>query len=248
MSIEAKITCFYQQSLVQCESRGREVTVRRLPGAVQGFQVTNKSADLANIEGSALLRAFDRDIHLAWIRNDVWKEMPESSKWGLGNRGNPLEPWLHCAADQRKYPYGTRIQVPKKCLDRMGLIDFLGPKFFYVADKGGGVRGNHFDLFVPPGTKPFKFTAEVEVEPPINCLYMGFDEPETSKWGSSEWQRALNLAGAFPKLKIDGNFGPKSIAALREFQARVGLGMTLEYGVPGTPATCWWLAKKASET
>ena len=38
-----------------------------------------------------------------------------------------------------------------------------------------------------------------------------------------EAQRLLNGAGASPRLRADGNFGPLTDAAVRQFQARVGL-------------------------
>src|SRR4030095_3141070 len=40
---------------------------------------------------------------------------------------------------------------------------------------------------------------------------------------NAQVQHALNLTGASPKLQEDGNLGPKSVAAIKSFQAAHGL-------------------------
>jgi 3D (Asp-Asp-Asp) domain-containing protein len=77
-------------------------------------------------------------------------------KYGKGNRGNALEPFVSVAADQSRFPFGTKIYVPAaKGLKLPGGKRHDG--FFVVADVGSAIKGNHLDFFTGPFYGEFKF-------------------------------------------------------------------------------------------
>jgi len=77
-------------------------------------------------------------------------------KYGKGNRGNALEPFVSVAADQKIFPFGTRIYIPEaKGLKLPGGKVHDG--LFIVHDVGSAIKGNHLDFFTGPFYGDFKF-------------------------------------------------------------------------------------------
>ena len=78
-------------------------------------------------------------------------------KYGVGNRNNPLRPFISVACDQKKFSYGTRFFIPLA----KGVILPNGSKhsgYFVCEDVGGLITGNHIDVFIGASTvNPFKF-------------------------------------------------------------------------------------------
>lgn len=77
-------------------------------------------------------------------------------QYGKGNKSNGLEPFVSVAADQSIYKFGTIIYVPSA----KGLALPNGKVhdgYFRVDDVGGAIKGQHFDFFLGPFYKEFKF-------------------------------------------------------------------------------------------
>lgn len=81
-----------------------------------------------------------------------WAVMnPATHPWGMGSRGNALEPLRSWAVDIDVIPHGTSVYVEEwdgleiPSLD--GLGGFVHDGCFRADDVGGGINGNHVDIF-----------------------------------------------------------------------------------------------------
>jgi 3D (Asp-Asp-Asp) domain-containing protein len=66
---------------------------------------------------------------------------------GMGSHLNALVPLRHAAVDQRRIPYGSLIHVAGAAGTTLGESPSMDG-WFWAADTGGAVTGNHCDLFV----------------------------------------------------------------------------------------------------
>ena len=80
------------------------------------------------------------------VGDGVWRELPEGAE-GMGNKVNVLVPMITVAAQQGLFPYGSMVFLPTAVGYRLGDQSPLDG-YFWIADCGGAVKGNHFDAFV----------------------------------------------------------------------------------------------------
>lgn len=119
--------------------------------------VSSSFANAACIEGSARLDD-GRVINYATSCSCggpcsfCWAVMnPATHPWGMGSRGNALEPLRSWAVDIDVIPHGTSVYVEEwdgleiPSLD--GLGGFVHDGCFRADDVGGGINGNHVDIF-----------------------------------------------------------------------------------------------------
>jgi len=131
----------------QPAGQGVKQSVVSRTGKKISYHLTPQESRDARREAAAYVVDEEGTIRVA-AQTEVgsWKVLPEGLL-GLGNRSNPLVPWKHVAADQKRYPYGSRVHLPKaigyETPDKQSLSGY-----FYVADVGYGVNSDHFDLFV----------------------------------------------------------------------------------------------------
>lgn len=146
---EARWTMYYitQVGPSQAADKGVKQTVTTREGKRISYHLKPKESRDARREAAAYVIDEEGKARVA-AQTSVgsWKILPEGIV-GLGNRSNPLVPWVHVAADQNRYPYGSRIHMPRA----VGYVTPDGKTldgYFYVGDMGYGVNGDHFDLFV----------------------------------------------------------------------------------------------------
>ena len=75
----------------------------------------------------------------------------------MGNQVNVLVPLTVIAADQKRYPYGSMIYLADAVGDEFA--DESSDGYFWVADTGSAIVGNHFDLFIGDETHYKDFTS-----------------------------------------------------------------------------------------
>ena len=158
----------------------------------------------------------------------------------MGNELNALVPLTHVAADQKRYPYGSMIYLP----------DAVGKKFadgesmdgyFWVADTGGDIVGNHFDLFLGDETLYKDFTSRKINPYYTTTIYKLPTLPEAKNprtdAGLVAILREIGLIPAepFPKEALH--------AALLSFQRANSRIPPAEYGNPGAATTLWFLTQ-----
>jgi len=77
--------------------------------------------------------------------------------YGVGNKNNPLIPFVSIACDQSRFKFGQKFFIPSA----VGTLLPSGKKHdgnFICGDVGGLIKGNHIDVFIGGATKnPFKF-------------------------------------------------------------------------------------------
>lgn len=74
------------------------------------------------------------------------------SKWGEGeqDRGYALVPYRTIAVDSNHIPFGSVVYIPKARGVKISLPDgtkFTHDGYFFAGDHGGGIKGNHIDVF-----------------------------------------------------------------------------------------------------
>src|SRR6516162_6593282 len=127
--------------------KGHAILVVDRQGKKVRVVLTTSSYDAATIEAVAVgIDKKGRKRYAYQVKNDVWYELPKGVE-AMGNETDALTRLTDIAADQKRYPYGSMIYLP----------DAVGKKFadcesmdgyFWVADTGGAIVGNHFDLFI----------------------------------------------------------------------------------------------------
>lgn len=85
------------------------------------------------------------------------------SKWGEGeqNLGYALIPYRTIAVDSSHIPFGSVVYIPQARGIKITLPSgkrFKHDGYFFAGDHGGGIKGNHIDVFTGNLKKhPFKF-------------------------------------------------------------------------------------------
>lgn len=119
-------------------------------------EVPSDFADAACIEGSARLEdGTVINYHSPCSCGPCsfcWSEMdPNTHPWGMGSRGNALEPLRSWAVDTDVLTHGSVVYVEEwdgVDIPQIGdLGGFVHDGCFRVDDVGGGISGNHFDYF-----------------------------------------------------------------------------------------------------
>jgi 3D (Asp-Asp-Asp) domain-containing protein len=175
------------------------------------------------------------------LENGVWHELPEGAA-AMGNQVNALVPLTDIAADQKRYPSGSMIYLP----EAVG-VKFADGKpmdgYFWVADAGGAIVGNHFDLFIGDGTLYKDFTSRKIKGSYKTTIYKLPNLPEAKNprnhAGLAAILRDIDLItdSAEPSHKeaLD--------AALLSFQHANSRIPPAEYGNPVGAITLWFLTQ-----
>jgi len=145
---DALFTLYFVDEVKFVEQGGKTGKVQSTDGQWFKYRVSHADHRRAHMQGTASVKAADgKRVVASFIRVGVWKDLPPG--WdGRGNRRNPLFPYRSAAADQKVYPYGTRIYLPQ--VDGYRTPDgFVLDGYFWVSDVGTRIKGPlRFDLFV----------------------------------------------------------------------------------------------------
>lgn len=237
--MKSKVTRYYRRAIRANNFGGVPSALFFLDGILQ--HADKPSYDLARIEGSALWQGKP----IAFFPNsdfdvDQWKHTPHAH-YGLGNKDNPLTPWVYCAADQDIHPYGTRLYV-ENLVGRTMPGGHVHNGLIYVADVGGAIKGEaRFDWMtgtewlnedLPPDLKSHDW--EVEAWPPYRVSTKVKDIQSTllrlGFWVGGSGQP-------------DGVAGPKTRKSLLDFQAAVPDIPAIEFGRFIGPVTLYYLGQ-----
>jgi 3D (Asp-Asp-Asp) domain-containing protein len=119
-------------------------------------EVPSDFADAACIEGSARL---ENGVVINYHSpcscgpcSFCWSQVdPTTHPWGLGSQGNALKPLRSWAVDTDIIPYGTNVYVEQwdgVDIPQIGTLGgFVHDGCFRADDIGGGINGQHFDIF-----------------------------------------------------------------------------------------------------
>ena len=157
----------------------------------------------------------------------------------MGNQFNALAPLIDVAADQKRYPYGSMIYVP----------DAVGKKFadgesmdgyFWVADTGGDIVGDHFDAFIGDETLYRDFTSR-KIKPYYKTTIYKLPTLPEAKNPRTD----AGLAAILRDIGLIAESPPKEAldAALLSFQRANSQIPPAEYGNPAAATTLWFLTQ-----
>ena len=138
--------------------KGHRIQFVDRQGIEMSVDLTTSSYDEATMEAVAVgIDKEGRKRYAYRLEDGVWHELPEGAA-AMGNQVNALAPLTDVAADQKLYPYGSMIYLP----EAVG-VKFANGKpmdgYFWVADAGEAIVGNHFDLFIGDETLYKDFTS-----------------------------------------------------------------------------------------
>lgn len=149
VDVKAKATLYYVAAVQRTdEGTGAPIWFTNLKGERTRYWMEGNDFKRAEMEAVATGENKDGEWKTAYLAaNGEWMELPPGSM-GMGNRMNPLVPWVHLAADQSKHPFGSMIfceaLVGNETVDGT-ILD----GYFWVADVGGLIKGqDRFDVFV----------------------------------------------------------------------------------------------------
>ncbi len=252
-----KWTMYYIHEIETVEKeRGVPHTVELLTGERVTVNMTPASSRTAKVEAAAAMTDKNGNRRVGALIGNVWQELPEGA-FGIGNRKNPLVPWVHVAADQGIYPFGSRVYVP-------AAVGYTTPEgrvldgYFWVGDTGSAIKGNlRFDLFVGPDgvyrdmmerSRMWKWKPDTYVEklPQVPAAI----SPTTVE-GMHE---LLIRLGDLPAPGVPGfephafmAMPPEMKDALTAFQKKYADIPPAEYGNPLGATTLWFLTKAAQD-
>ena len=222
--------------------KGHLIIVVDRQGNKVRVHLTRSSYDQADMEAVAVgIDKKGRKRYAYRVECDLWHELPAGAA-GMGNELNALVPLTDVAADQKRYPYGSMIYLP----DAVGKKFADGESFdgyFWVADAGGAIVGNHFDVFVGDETLYKDFTSRKLKDRYKTTIYKLPNLPEA--------KNPRNDAGLAAILRDIGLITDPAEpptkealdAALLSFQhanSRIPPG---EYGNPVGATTLWFLTQ-----
>ncbi|MBK8012468.1 MAG: hypothetical protein IPK13_14045 [Deltaproteobacteria bacterium] len=128
------------------------VQITRRSGEVETYQFV-KTGDYEQVD---CRRIFPR--HPAIGRSRFRKVNKSRLK---GARGAQLIPYRSVAVDRRRFPSGTLLYVPAAKGTAIKLSSgktWIHDGYFFAADRGGGLRGGHIDVYLGTARKnPFRF-------------------------------------------------------------------------------------------
>jgi 3D (Asp-Asp-Asp) domain-containing protein len=252
-----KWTMYYIHEVETVEKeRGVSHTVELLTGERVTVNMTPASSRTAKVEAAAAMTDKSGNRRVGALIGNVWHELPEGA-FGLGNRKNPLVPWVHVAADQSLYPFGSRVFVP-------AAIGYTTPEgkvldgYFWVGDTGSAIKGNlRFDLFVGPDGvyrdmmergKMWKWKPDTYVEKPPKV------PAEISPTTAEGMHELLMRTGDLAAPGVPGftphafmSIPPEMVAALTSFQKKYPDIPSAEYGNPMGATTIWFLTQAAAD-
>jgi hypothetical protein len=176
-----------------------------------------------------------------------WKEIPPE-QFALGNKNNPLWPWVHVAADQKLYPYGSRVFMP----DAVGheMVDgTIHDGYVWVADVGGAIKGVvRFDLFVGHADVYWKVLARREDERPN--MHVVVDRLPDPPDGLDPW-KTQGVMKILVGLGYSVDDGPDSSSSVKEalidFQKKHKQIPEVEDGNLRAAITLWFLTQAAHQ-
>jgi 3D (Asp-Asp-Asp) domain-containing protein len=146
----------YYKKVVESSTTG--VPLRDMSGKVIGPKLANKVWCLAAIEGTVRVDGVtynyagrtgrsQADCGWKWRKSETIRWSVSKYKYGLGNRNNPLVPYVSLACDQSIYPFGQKIYIPAaKGVKLPNGETHSG--VFRCDDVGGAIKGNHIDVFI----------------------------------------------------------------------------------------------------
>jgi 3D (Asp-Asp-Asp) domain-containing protein len=222
--------------------KGHPIIVVDRQGNKVRVYLTRSSYEQANMEAVAVgIDKKGRKRYAYRVERDLWHELPAGAA-GMGNEHDPLVPLIVVAADQKRYPYGSMIYVP----DAVGKKFADGESFdgyFWVADAGSAIVGNHFDVFVGDETLYKDFTSRKFKYRYKTTIYKLPNLPEAKNprndAGLAAILRDIGLitdpAEPPPKEALD--------AALLSFQHANSRIPPAEYGNPVGATTLWFLTQ-----
>ena len=159
IQVEIHWTAYYVAPVEKTTpGKGHTILIVDRQGKKVRVALTTSSYDAATIEAGAVgIDKEGRKRYVYQVEGDVWRELPKGVE-AMGIRVDALTKLTHVAADQKLYPYGSMIYLPvvvgKKFADGESMDGY-----FWVADTGGDIVGNHFDLFLGDETLYKDFTS-----------------------------------------------------------------------------------------
>lgn len=265
MSGRGRMTCYYSQPI----KAGSDFDIRWTDkdGVERVFQAEEHSLILAEIEASAHIfddsgrrRSLAKIGGTVWdrsqgkkyqkiLRPGSWKETLDAP-YGIGNHGNPLAPWVHCAADQSVNPYGSRVTIDALKGLELKKLGVTLSGVMWVSDTGDAIKGpNRLDWMVgdyenfqklpddlQESTQAVQIDPLPEVPDKLNPLTAVGLQGALKKLGFDLGSWGPNNDG------IDGKIGATTLQALSRFQGVQPAIPTQEYGRwPIGPVTLWFL-------
>jgi 3D (Asp-Asp-Asp) domain-containing protein len=241
IQVEIHWTAYYVAPVEKTTpGKGHTVLAVGRQGEKVSVALTTSSYAAATIEAVAVgIDKKGRKRYFYLVEDDVWHELPEGVE-AMGNRLAALTRLTHVAADQKLYPYGSMIYLPaavgKKFADGESMDGY-----FWVADTGGDIVGNHFDLFIGDETLYKDFTSR-KIKPYYTTTIYKLPtlpkakNPRTDA-GLAAILRDIGLIPAEPPPKeaLD--------AALLSFQRANSRIPPAEYGNPAAATTLWFLTQ-----
>lgn len=225
-------------------------------GSRVSYTVTGRTHRVMEMQATVSVRQKDgtRKVY-SRVRRGVWIELLPT-EYGLGNRDNPLVPFVIVAADQRHHPFGSRVYVP--VLDGVELVKAkVHDGVFWVGDTGGNIKGRfRFDLFVGDhvvfldflktrgGSKDTKVV--VQSPPKTPSRYNVRTRSGVRRIVSDFWANADSLPDPL-KTIADVESDAFHAQALVSFQKRFKAIPALEHGKRNGAVTTWFLSVAAAD-
>lgn len=227
------------------EGTGKTLIVEANDGKKYRYNVTTASYRAGEIE--AVAEGIDKNGRKRFgyrISSGVWKELPEGSM-GMGNKLNALVPLHHIAADQRRYPYGSMVYLA--AADGLKTVDGkILDGYFWVADTGGAIVGNHIDLFVGEEFRYLNFTkADYQSRFPTKIYPLPRAPKKLNPLTNPGLAEILYRKNFLKEPGVPADtILREAVVAYQQSEPRIH---PAEYGDPDAATTLWFLTQAALE-
>ena len=231
---------------------GTAKTVELLDGSKVKYYWSRSDLTKMRMEATAMVVDLDgKEQAITRVGPGRWEAIP-AGHFSKGNRDNMLFPWVHVAADQSIYRYGSRVYC-KEADGKLTPDGKVHDGFFWIADTGGRIKGKlRFDLFVGRSNIYLEMmNRDRHANPEVLITRLptppkGMD-PKTRE-GTRKILTGLGYTPDEPKKQTDGDqkaAAPTYEMALRDFQEKHVKIPPVEYGNTRGAVTLWYLTQAA---
>jgi 3D (Asp-Asp-Asp) domain-containing protein len=232
---------------------GTGKTVELLDGSKVKYFWSKSEISKMRMEATALIVDIDGSQQpITRVGPGRWQAIP-ADHYSKGNRGNMLYPWVHVAADQSIYRYGSRVYC--KAADGKVTADGkIHDGYFWVADTGGRIKGKlRFDLFVGRSNVYMEMMNRSRNPSPEVVIDRLPDPPKGMDPKTKEGTRRIFKGLGYSPDEAEANEsnnnhqggGLTYSTALRDFQEKHHRIPHVEYGNTRGAVTLWYLTHAA---
>lgn len=150
---------FYYSKVLKDTKNSYDIPLLDMEGKRLGPTLKQSDWCLAGIEGTACIDGVVYNYAGSTGKSQTTCSLKNTEKvrwkispfpFGIGNKNNPLEPYVSIATDQSIIPFGSTVYIEAAVGSKYTVngVEKVHNGYFRADDVGGAIKGNHIDVFI----------------------------------------------------------------------------------------------------